>query len=221
MRILVVEDDDILADGLKSGLELAGHMVETVAECGSADAAALVGGFDVIILDLMLPDGSGLDLLRAWRARSVDTPVLVLTARDGPRDKISGLDLGADDYLVKPFDLNELGARLRAITRRAAGRAEGVIRWRDLTLDPARNEMRRDGALVDLSRREFAIIEALMEQPGTVRSRAQLEERLYGWDEDVESNAIEVHIHHLRNKLGREVIRTVRGEGYRLEDPDA
>ncbi|TRO89453.1 response regulator [Glycocaulis profundi] len=219
MRILAVEDDEVLADGLQAGLRLAGHVVETAPDAAGADAAVRGGGFDAVVLDIMLPDGSGLDLLRRWRARGERVPVLLLTARDGPGDRVAGLDGGADDYLVKPFDLDELAARLRALVRRAQGRVEPSLRWRGFTLDPALAELTRDGEAVALSRRELAVFEALMERPGAVLSRARLEERLYGWGEEVESNAVEVHIHHLRAKLGRDVIRTVRGLGYRLDAP--
>ena len=216
MRILVVEDDAMLLDGLKVGLGLHGFTVDAVASCGDARAALTTAEFDAIVLDLMLPDGSGLDILRELRRRQDATPVLLLTAKDTVADRIGGLDSGADDYLGKPFDLDEVAARLRAISRRAAGRASPVLAWNGIELDPGRRTVEVDGKPVGLSRREFSILEALMRHPGTVLSKDQLADRLYGWEEDVESNAVEVHVHHLRVKIGRDAIETVRGLGYRL-----
>jgi two-component system response regulator QseB len=216
MRILVVEDDPILSDGLRAGLSLTGATVDTVATCGDADAAIASSRYSAIVLDIMLPDGSGLDVLRALRSRNDATPVLLLTARDSVGDKASGLDSGADDYLAKPFDLDELAARLRAIVRREGGRAAPTLTHGSIVLSPADLSATVDGAPLSLSRREFAILSALMERPGQVRSRAELEERLYGWQEDVESNAVEVHIHNLRNKIGKDAIQTLRGVGYRM-----
>jgi two-component system, OmpR family, response regulator QseB len=216
MRILVVEDDAMLLDGLKVGLGLHGFTVDAVASCGDARAALATAGFDAIVLDLMLPDGSGLDILRELRRRQDATPVLLLTAKDTVADRIGGLDTGADDYLGKPFDLDEVAARLRAISRRASGRATPTLSWNGVELDPGRRTVEVDGKPVGLSRREFSILEALMRHPGTVLSKDQLADRLYGWEEDVESNAVEVHVHHLRVKIGRDAIETVRGLGYRL-----
>jgi len=216
MRVLVVEDDEVLMDGLQVGLGLAGFTVETVATCADASAALRAAAFDAVVLDLMLPDGSGLDVLAEARARQLPTPVLLLTARDSVPDRIAGLDAGADDYLGKPFDLDEVAARLRALIRRAAGRATASVQWRDVMLDPAAMTVSRAGDAVRLSRREFAILHALIDRPGQVLSKSQLEERLYGWQEEIGSNAIEVHIHNLRAKLGAGVIETVRGVGYRL-----
>jgi two-component system response regulator QseB len=216
MRILVVEDDAMLLDGLKVGLGLHGFTVDAVASCDDARAALTTAEFDAIVLDLMLPDGSGLDILRELRRRQDATPVLLLTAKDTVADRIGGLDTGADDYLGKPFDLDEVAARLRAISRRAAGRASPVLVWNGIELDPGRRTVEVDGKPVCLSRREFSILEALMRHPGTVLSKDQLADRLYGWEEDVESNAVEVHVHHLRVKIGRDAIETVRGLGYRL-----
>lgn len=216
MRILVVEDDAVLLDGLKVGLGLHGFTVDAVASCDDARAALTTAEFDAIVLDLMLPDGSGLDILRELRRRQDATPVLLLTAKDTVADRIGGLDTGADDYLGKPFDLDEVAARLRAISRRAAGRASPVLAWNGIELDPGRRTVEVDGKPVGLSRREFSILEALMRHPGTVLSKDQLADRLYGWEEDVESNAVEVHVHHLRVKIGRDAIETVRGLGYRL-----
>ncbi len=216
MRILVVEDDMMLLDGLKVGLGLHGFTVDAVASCGDARSALATAEFDAIVLDLMLPDGSGLDILRELRRCEDATPVLLLTARDTVADRIGGLDSGADDYLGKPFDLDEVAARLRAISRRATGRATPTLSWNGIKLDPGRRTVAVSGQPVGLSRREFAILEALMMRPGTVLSKDQLADRLYGWQEDVESNTVEVHIHHLRDKIGREAIETVRGLGYRL-----
>ena len=165
----------------------------------------------------MLPDGSGLDLLRAVRARGDRTPVILLTALDDAPDRVRGLDTGADDYLGKPFDLDELAARLRAIARRSEGRAHAVLRACGIALDPAELKVTLNGSAIPLSRREFAVLAVLMERPGIVRSRHELEDRLYGWQEEIESNAVEVHIHNLRAKLGREMIETVRGFGYRIK----
>ncbi|MGV0909653.1 response regulator [Martelella sp. FOR1707] len=219
MRILVIEDDPVLADGLAVGLRLNGYTVDAVATCADALAAIRTGAFDAIILDLMLPDGSGLDLLATARQAGNRTPVLMLTALDETEDRIRGLDVGADDYIGKPFDLDELAARLRAVTRRGHGQAEPLLTANGIALDPSKMLASVEGREIVLSRREFAILMALMERPGVIRSRQALEDRLYGWQEEVESNAIEVHIHNLRAKIGRASIETVRGLGYRMR-PD-
>ncbi|MFG1392588.1 response regulator [Xanthobacter agilis] len=219
MRILVVEDDPVLLNGLKVGLGLSGATVDEVSTCADARAALASSRFDAVVLDLMLPDGSGLDLLAALRARDDATPVLLLTALDDTGDRVRGLDAGADDYLGKPFDLDELAARVRAIARRGHGRAGPTLKAGGLELDPATLSATLDGHAVTLSRREFAVLSALMERPGIIRSKAEIEERLYGWQEEVESNTVEVHIHNLRSKVGRGVIETVRGLGYRLPGP--
>ena len=216
MRLLVVEDDEILRDAVETGLALAGFTVDAVDTIEDARAAAADWTYDAVVLDLTLPDGDGLDLLENWRKQGSAVPVLLLTARNAIQDRIVGLDGGADDYLGKPFDLNELAARVRAIARRAQGRATPLLQNGEVSLDPARREVIKLGQPVSLSRRELTILQALMEQPGRLLSRAQLEERLYGWQEEVESNAVEVHIHNLRTKLGREMIETIRGEGYRV-----
>ncbi|WP_274627520.1 response regulator transcription factor [Arvimicrobium flavum] len=216
MRVLIVEDDPILRDGLSVGLKLAGFIPDAVATCGDADAALRASEYDAVVLDVMLPDGSGLDLLAERRRLKDPTPILLLTARDQIADRIAGLDAGADDYLGKPFDLDELAARVRAILRRGSGRASSVLQWADVTLDPATLTVRRDGRTVPLTRREFTLLRALMERPGTVLGKSALEEALYGWQEGVESNAVEVHIHHLRSKIGPGVVETVRGVGYRV-----
>jgi two-component system response regulator QseB len=216
MRLLVVEDDEILLDGLKVGLQMCGFTVDAVTCVADADAAVAADSFDALILDLMLPDGSGLDVLAAMRRSGDSTPVLLLTAKDEVADRIAGLDSGADDYIGKPFDLDEVAARLRAIVRRGHGRATGQLKWKDVILDPARMSALRDGNPVSLSRREFVILQSLMEAPGVIQSRSILEEKLYGWQEEVESNTVEVHVHKLRTKLGAAFIETVRGAGYRL-----
>ncbi|WP_335946726.1 response regulator transcription factor [Salipiger bermudensis] len=216
MRILIVEDDAVLGDGLSVGLRLSGFSPELVETCADARHAIGMEGFEAVVLDLMLPDGSGLELLRELRQSGSDMPVLMLTARDGLDDRVTGLDAGADDYLGKPFDLPELSARLRALTRRAQGRAENLLHWNGLALDTARMSGRRGPEEIAFSRREYTLLAALMERPGSILSKATLEERLYGWQEDVESNTVEVHVHHLRAKLGSGFIQTVRGAGYRL-----
>jgi two-component system response regulator QseB len=220
MRLLIVEDDVVLLDGLKIGLAMLGLTVDAVECCGDALAALSTSSFDAIVLDVMLPDGSGLELLQQIRSAGNNTPILLLTALDDVRDRIKGLDSGADDYLGKPFDLDELGARVRAIVRRKEGRATPTLRYNGIVLDPATLTVKVDTRHVQLSRREFAILTTLLERPDAIRSKAELEERLYGWQEEVESNAIEVHIHHLRNKIGRAHVETVRGIGYRLRSAE-
>jgi two-component system, OmpR family, response regulator QseB len=219
MRILVIEDDPVLRDGLKVGLGLSGFSADTVTTLADARAALDSDSFDAIVLDRMLPDGSGLDLLRSMRAGGDRTPVILLTAKDEVSDRIDGLDAGADDYLGKPFDLDEVTARLRAITRRAEGRASPTLTWAGLTLDPASMEVVRNGQVMGLSRREFAVLLAMMENPTMIHSKQMLETRLYGWQEEIESNTIEVHVHKLRHKLGAASIETVRGVGYRMGKP--
>lgn len=216
MRVLIIEDDAVLRDGLKIGLGIGGFNADAVESCEEAEAALRNHQFDALVLDLMLPDGSGLDVLQSLRERRDATPVLLLTARDQVADRILGLDSGADDYLGKPFDLDEVAARLRALVRRASGRPQALLEFRGLQIDPATQNVELNGGSIRLSRREFAILHALMLYPGQILSRAQIEEKLYGWQEEVESNAVEVHIHNLRNKLGAGMIQTVRGVGYRL-----
>lgn len=217
MRLLIVEDDTVLRSGLTVGLGLHGFTAEAVETCADALAALSTTQFDAVVLDLMLPDGSGFDVLRELRGRNDATPVLLLTARDSVRDRIHGLDSGADDYLGKPFDLDELAARLRALRRRSLGRAKATIDWQGLVLDPERRTVEAEGEPLNLSRREFALLLALVERPGVVHSKPELEDILYGWQEEVESNAVEVHIHNLRAKIGRDRIETVRGLGYRAK----
>ena len=214
MRVLLVEDDRMIGQAMQTALRQDGYAVDWVRNAESADTALATAGFDLVLLDLGLPGRDGVALLRTMRGRRDATPVLLVTARDDVQDRISGLDAGADDYLVKPFDLDELGARMRALLRRSAGRGEAVFEQRGVRVDPATHEVSRDGVPITLSPREFAVLEALMLRPGAVLSRAQLEERLYGWDDSIESNAIEVYIHGLRRKLGHDFIQNVRGVGY-------
>ncbi|MDI1328180.1 MAG: response regulator [Brevundimonas sp.] len=216
MRILAVEDDPILANGLQVGLTTYGWTVDVARTVQDALAALDCSSFDAVVLDLGLPDGDGLEVLRFVRRREMAVAVLLLTARDSAPDRVEGLDAGADDYLGKPFDLEELAARLRAVRRRVLGRASAPLKHGDLVLDPKARLAWLGDRDVPLSRREFAILEALIERPGQVLSRGQLEERLYGWQEDIGSNAVEVHIHHLRAKFGADLIRTMRGLGYAL-----
>ncbi len=222
MRLLLVEDDRMIGESLRSALRLEGYAVDWVRDCSAAHATLASERFDLVLLDLGLPSGpvalpalaDGIDVLRALRARHDATPVIVLTARDSRGDKVAGLDAGADDYLVKPFELDELYARIRAVLRRQGGRAEPVLAHAGVTLDPATRQVTQGGVPVLLSAREFAVLEALLVRPGALLSRAQLEDRLYGWGEEIESNAVSVYIHQLRKKLGADFIQNVRGVGY-------
>jgi two-component system, OmpR family, response regulator QseB len=214
MRVLVVEDDRMIAKGLHTALKQDGYAVDGVSDGRSASAALRSSRFDLVLLDLGLPERDGLEVLRELRSRGDATPVIIVTARDDTQNRIQGLDAGADDYIVKPFDLDEVAARMRSVLRRAAGRGDPSIRHRGITLDPVSHAVERGGEPVVLSAHEFAVLEALMQRPGTVLSRAQLEDRLYGWSEGIESNAIEVYVHGLRRKLGNDAIRTLRGVGY-------
>jgi len=204
----------MVGDSLRTALRRQGFAADWVRDGRAADAVLASERFDAVLLDLGLPQRGGLEVLKALRARGDATPVIVLTARDALADKVAGLDAGADDYLVKPFELDELLARLRAVGRRAAGRASSALQVLDLRLDPGTHEVSRGGRPLLLSAREFAVLQALMERPGAIVSRAQLEDRLYGWGEELESNAISVYIHQLRKKLGDDLIHTVRGVGY-------
>ena len=219
MRLLLVEDDSMIGAAAQQGLRQEGFIVDWVRDGREADHAVANGVYDLVLLDLGLPRRDGLSLLRGWRTRGQPVPVLIVTARDAVADRVAGLDAGADDYLVKPFDLDELSARVRAVIRRRAGRADSLLRVGDLELDTSARRVRVKGQDVALSAREYALLEALADRPGAYLSRAQLEERLYGWDEEIASNAVEVHIHALRRKLGAGVIRTVRGMGYTLARP--
>ena len=214
MRLLLVEDDPMIGASVQRGLKQDGYTVDWVRDGASAELALANGVHEVILLDLGLPRKNGLDLLASLRRKGVATPVLVITARDSVADRVKGLDAGADDYLVKPFDLDELSARIRALLRRREGRSSPVIEIGPLALDPAAHAVTLNGTPVALSKREFSVLHALMKQPGVPLSRPQIEESLYGWDEEIESNAVEVHIHSLRRKLGSERIRNVRGVGY-------
>jgi two-component system, OmpR family, response regulator QseB len=224
MRLLLVEDDNMLGKALRTGLQQDGHVVDWVQGADQADTAWIAAGgaaaYDAIVLDLGLPDGSGIDLLKRARRRRIATPVLIATARDRVADRIAGLDAGADDYMVKPIDLDELAARLRAIERRVLGRAESAIVIGEIAIDPATRSVVRATQPVDLTARELAILLALAKRPGVTLSRDQLIEALYGWEGSIESNAIDVHIHHLRRKLGADVIETQRGLGWRLASTD-
>src|SRR6204780_707272 len=214
MRVLVVEDDRMIAKGLHTALRQDGYAVDGVSDGHSASEALRSSKFDLVLLDLGLPGRDGLEVLRDLRRRGDATPVIIVTARDDVENRIEGLDAGADDYIVKPFDLDEVAARMRSVLRRAAGRGDPCIRSGAICLNPSTHAVERDGGPVQLSAHEYAVLEALLQRPGTILSRAQLEDRLYGWDAQVESNAVEVYIHSLRRKLGSEAIRTMRGVGY-------
>jgi DNA-binding response OmpR family regulator len=214
MRVLLVEDDGMIAQGLQTALRQASFAVDWMSDGKSASAALQANPFDLVLLDLGLPQCDGIAVLRQLRQRGDATPVIVLTARDDIQSRIAGLDAGADDYIVKPFDLDEVMARMRSVLRRAAGRADPSIQHGDLRLDPVTHTVERRGVPVNLSAHEYSVLEALLQRPGAVLSRAQLEDRLYGWDEPIGSNAVEVYIHGLRRKLGTDTIRTLRGVGY-------
>ena len=219
MRVLLVEDDPMIGESVARGLSGDGYAVDRALDAGEADTALRTQAYDLVLLDLGLPGADGLQVLRALRARGDATPVLVVTARDAVASRVAGLDAGADDYVVKPFELDELGARIRAVLRRHAGRGEPLLRAGAVCLDPAAHRVTLDGEPVALSAREYALLRALMDRPGAVLSRAQLEEKLYGWNEAVGSNAVEVHLHALRRKLGPGVVRNVRGVGWTMADP--
>ena len=214
MRILLVEDDRMLGDGLQAGLTQAGYAVEWLRDGEAAVAALSTESFAAVVLDLGLPKRDGLSVLQWLRGRHDATPVLILTARDQLEDKVRGLDLGADDYVLKPFDLDEIAARLRALVRRAHGRPEPGLTLGEIELNPAARTVTRAGQRVELTPREFDLLHLLLQNTNHVLTRRTLEEQLYTWNEAVDSNALEVHIHHLRRKLGNDLIRTVRGVGY-------
>jgi len=216
MRILLAEDDTLLGDGLRAGLRQAGFLVDWVRDGQAAERELRAQPYAAAVLDLGLPLMDGLDVLASVRRAGVTVPVLVLTARDAVPDRIRGLDIGADDYVVKPVDLDELAARLRALVRRAHGQPQELLRAQDITLDPAARSVQRGGQPVALSTREFDLLQALVLNAGRVLSREQLEQHLYSWGQEVDSNAVEVHVHHLRKKLGAALIQTVRGVGYLL-----
>jgi len=220
MRLLLVEDDEMLGEGICAALNAAEYHVEWIADGERAGRALRDHQHDLILLDLGLPGVDGMDLLRALRRRADGVPVLVLTARDAVEERIRGLEAGADDYLVKPFDLDELKARIRALLRRSGGRLAERVELGDIAMDFDAQEVCRDGRPVALTRREYAVLRELLMHLGKVLTRERLQQEVYGWDEDVESNALEVHIHHLRKKLGSQLIRTVRGVGYIVEARD-
>lgn len=219
MRVLLVEDDELLGDGIRTGLKHYGHTVDWVKDGKSANDVLSTNyeNFDVIVLDLGLPKLSGLDVLRKLRERNSATPVIILTARETIDDRVKGLDAGADDYLTKPFDLDELCARIRALQRRSKSRAQPSITYGKISLDPASHIVTFEGEPVMISRREFALLQKLLENTGRVISREQLNQTLYGWGENIDSNALEVHIHNLRKRFGNKLIRTIRGVGYMIE----
>ena len=216
MHVLLVEDDELIATGVVAGLRLHGLTVHHVATAAAAQAAHDSASFDVCILDLGLPDEDGMALLRRWRTRGQHLPVLVLTARDAVEHRVAGLQSGADDYVLKPFDLDELVARLHALLRRASGRSSDRIEHGPLTFEVATGEVQLHGSPVELSRRELALLRTLLQHPKQLLSAEHLRDSLYGFEQDVESNAVNVHIHHLRRKLGIGIVETVRGQGYRL-----
>ena len=218
MRILVVEDDALLGDAIQMGLKQSGYAVDWMKDGVSAEQALRTEPYAAVVLDLGLPRLSGLEVLRHLRSRNnrenARTPVLILTAMDTVDDRIKGLDAGSDDYMVKPFDMGELAARLRALVRRSSGETAPILQVSGVQLDPAAHRVLYLGKSIELSAKEFALLHALMLNSGTVLSRARLEEQLYAWGDEVESNTVEVHIHHLRRKLFPELIETIRGVGY-------
>lgn len=214
MRVLLIEDDRMIAEAVRTALQQDGDAVDWIRDGVSAAVALASSSFDIVLLDLGLPKRGGLEVLREARGQGVTTPIIIITARDDVQSRIAGLDSGADDYLVKPFDLDELAARMRSVLRRGAGRGQPALEHAGIRLDPATHEVTRDGERIALSAREYAVLEALLLRPGMVLSRTQLEDRLYGWGGEIESNAIEVYVHALRRKLGSDTIRTLRGVGY-------
>jgi two-component system response regulator QseB len=221
MRVLLVEDDAMIGESLRKGLRREGHAVDWIQDGVAAEAALAAQPYELVLLDLGLPRRDGFQVLEGLRRHGERVPVLILTARDAVSERVKGLDLGADDYLVKPFSLEELAARMRAVVRRHAGRAEPLVTHGAFTLDPVARKVTYRGRPVAVSAREFSLLEALLDRPGVPLSRAQLEERLYGWGEEIASNAVEVHVHNLRKKLGERAIRTVYGVGYAVEPAEA
>lgn len=218
MRILLIEDDSMIGKAVREGLVQAGFAVDWVTDGRAAELSLSSGAYDLAILDLGLPKKDGMALLAALRRLGNQLPVLIASARDTVQDRIAGLTAGADDYVLKPFDLDELVARVRAVLRRHAGSGSSLLMFGSLSLDPARRSVTQRGQPVELSAREFSVLEALMQRPGTVVSRQKLEEAVYSWGDEVGSNAIEVHLHYLRKKLGAAVIKNVRGVGYRVTE---
>ena len=221
MRILLVEDDVMIAEGVQTMLRAEGYIVDVAADGKLADAALSTEHFDLVLLDLGLPGMDGVEVLRRLRTHGKKLPVIITTARDAVEDRIKGLDAGADDYIVKPFDVDELAARIRSALRRSAGYVEPEVAIQDVRIQPTTKQITRGGQPVQLSAREYAIVEALMLRPGAILSRAQLEERMYGWGDEIGSNAVEVHVHGIRRKLGDDFIRNVRGVGYFIPKPQA
>ena len=217
MRILLVEDDELLGDAIKTGLTQFSYVTDWLKDGETARLALRSESFELVILDLGLPRLSGLKLLQHIRQQGDKTPVIILTAQDSVEQKIQGLDMGADDYMIKPFDLSELNARIRALVRRSQGRADTVIRYKNITLNPAAHSVMLDNEIVNIPRREFALLQKLIENQGQAISRDQLMQSIYGWEENVDSNVLEVHIHNLRKKLDASFIRTIRGIGYMAE----
>lgn len=217
MRLLLIEDDELLGDALKTGLTQFGYIIEWLKEGDIALSAIKNEAFDLIILDLVIPKLLGMTLLKNVRKNNIKTPILILTARDSVEDRIIGLDSGADDYMTKPFDLNELSARIRALIRRSQGRADDKIYYENIILDPAAHSVLLNNKPINVPRREFALLHKLLENAGKVLSRDLLMQTIYGWDEDLDSNALEVHIHNLRKKLNANLIKTIRGVGYLVE----
>jgi DNA-binding response OmpR family regulator len=217
MRLLLVEDDEHLGRAMQTGLSQQGYAVDWLRDGVAAELAARDGNYDAILLDIGLPRQDGLQMLQSLRRAGFAAPILIITARDEIRDRVQGLDSGADDFIVKPFDMAELGARLRAAHRRAQGRPQAQLQHGDICVDPASRQVTRAGQPVPLTAREFTLLLHMLEQRGRVRTRNQLQESQYSWDGDVESNAIEVHVHNLRRKLGKDLIRTVHGQGYVID----
>ncbi len=219
MRILLVEDDDMLGEAVRDGLRQESYVVDWVRDGGAAQAALSTAGFSAVVLDLGLPGTDGLTVLRWLRQSGQSTPVVIVTARDRVTDRITGLDAGADDYLVKPFDIDELTARLRAITRRVVGCSESIVTVGEVMLDLHQRVVTLQGEPAALTAREYAVVELLMRKAGRLVTRGEIEEELYGFEDDIASNAIEVHIHNLRRKLGPNFIANVKGRGYRVDNP--
>jgi two-component system, OmpR family, response regulator QseB len=217
MRLLLVEDDELLGRALQTGLSQQGHAVDWLQDGVAAEIAAHDGDYDAVLLDLSLPRQDGLTVLANLRRAGCIIPILIITSRDEVRDRIQGLDTGADDFIVKPFDLDELGARLRAVHRRAMGRSQAAIVHGDICVDPAARQVTHAGRAVALTAREFDLLLNLLERRGRVQSRNQIQESLYNWDSDIDSNTIEVHVHNLRRKLGKDLIRTAHGQGYVID----
>ncbi|ABE29529.1 hypothetical protein DR64_1157 [Paraburkholderia xenovorans LB400] len=217
MRLLLVEDDEMIAETVLESMGREGYAIDWAQDGRAAELSLGNGVYDLVLLDLGLPRKDGIDLLDSYRKQGGLAPVIILTARDSVNDRIRGLDAGADDYLIKPFDLDELAARARALLRRRTGQKQPIYAHGELTLDPAAHEVRKNGIPMALVPREFALLQALIEEPARVFTRSELEDKLYGWGEEVGSNTIEVHVHSLRRKIGAEQIVTVRGVGYRLK----